>query len=487
MKQLFIFLLAFTTLLNVGFSQNEFDVLRLSKLEYSGEARFNAMGGSFGALGANMSALSVNPGGLGVYKSSDFSFTPAFHYNYSESNKDGNTVSDGKLNFHIANVGLVGSFEGSGDWKAVNMAIGYNRTNNYNTSIAIKSQTNKSLLDSYTSELNLNGGTFEDDIPYEFPFSSNLAYQTFLVNPIVPDTSQYDHVFKNSKNISQSTRYETRGGTGEMYFALGSNYSDRLYIGALIGIPTVRYVYDRKYMETADPSDTLTAFNSFSVHDYVKTTGTGLNLKLGMIYKVADWFRIGTAFHTPTVYSLSDSWTTTVTSESKTGESLTEESPLGNFEYFVTTPYRFVSSAAFIIGKHGVINGDYEVVDYSTARIKEDNSFGIADFSTENQSVRDNFRLTHNIRVGTEWRLDVFRLRAGYRYQGDPIKNSFDVDNSSSTYSFGLGIKQEDYYFDMAYSLKFHKAESAIVAEQNDFASVELKDHYISFTLGFRF
>ena len=56
-----------------GKAQNEFDVLRYSNIEHYGDARFNAMGGSFGALGANMSSLSINPGGLGVFKSSDFS------------------------------------------------------------------------------------------------------------------------------------------------------------------------------------------------------------------------------------------------------------------------------------------------------------------------------------------------------------------------------------------------------------------------------
>ncbi|MGB0881589.1 MAG: OmpP1/FadL family transporter [Vicingaceae bacterium] len=487
MKKLVLLMISSIFVLSDSFAQNEFDVLRYSTVEHYGDARFSAMGGSFGALGANLSALSTNPGGLGVYKSSDFSFTPSFHYNYSESNKDGNNVTDGKLNFHFSNVGIAGNFAGDGDWKAVNIAIGYNRLNNYNTSIAIKSSTNNSYLNTYANELNANGGTFEDDIPGEFPFSSNLAYQTYLVNPIFTDSLKYDHVFKDSKNISQLTNYETRGGAGEMYFAVGTNYSDKLYLGASLGIPTVRYVYDRNYTETSDPSDTLTAFKSFTVHDYVRTSGAGVNLKLGAIYKVADWFRIGTAFHTPTVYSLSDQWSTTVSSENKTGEVLTETSPSGNFEYMITTPYRFISSAAFIVGRYGVVNADYEIVDYATARINEDAEFGTADFSVENQSIRNNFRSTHNIRVGTEWRLDPFRLRAGYRYQGDPLKNNFNIDNSASIYSVGFGVKQEEYYFDMAYSQKQHKAESAIDANQNDFASVSLTDHYISFTLGFRF
>ena len=145
MKRLSLFIistLVFTSLIN---AQNEFDALRYSNLDFYGEARFNAMGGSFGALGANMSALSINPGGLGVYNSSDFSFSTAFHNNYTESNYKGNMVTDGKLNFHLSNIGLVGNFDANNGWEAVNVAIGYNRTNNYNTSISVKSSTDSSM------------------------------------------------------------------------------------------------------------------------------------------------------------------------------------------------------------------------------------------------------------------------------------------------------------------------------------------------------
>src|SRR5690606_22463366 len=145
-------------------AQNEFDALRYSTLEFYGDARFNAMGGSFGALGANMSAISVNPGGLGVYKSSDFSFTPAFHYNYSDSKYDGNIIKDDNLNFHLSNVGLVGNFKTSRDWESVSLAMGYNRTSNYNSSITFKGTTDSSALNGYVNELNAGVGTFETDI-----------------------------------------------------------------------------------------------------------------------------------------------------------------------------------------------------------------------------------------------------------------------------------------------------------------------------------
>ncbi len=487
MKRLLIFSFASLMIAN-AFAQNEFDALRFSNHEFYGEARFNAMGGSFGALGANMSGLSINPGGLGVYKSSDFSFTPGFHYNYTESNAGDNLATDGKLNFHFSNVGLVGNFKTSGGWESLSLAIGYNRTNNFNTSISVSSSTDSSALNSYVNELNANGGILEDDIYDAFPFTSSLAYQTFLVNPLSGNPLQYDHVFANSKNIKQTTSYETRGGSGEMYFALGGNYSDKLYVGALVGIPTVRYIYDRNYREESEASDTLTEFASFSVHDYVKTTGSGVNFKLGMIYKLTNWFRVGAAFHTPTLYALTDEYDSSVNAEMKDGTTFSEKTPFGSYDYLVSTPYRFVSSASVIMGNRGVLNVDYEIVDYSTARLSVESGPGVgSDFSIENRNIRENFTMTQNLRVGTEIRLDPFRVRLGYRLQGDPLKDRFNVDNSSKIYSGGIGIKEDGYYFDMSYSLKKYSSETIIDPDQNTLASTSLKDHYITFTLGFRF
>jgi len=470
-------------------AQNEFDVLRYSNIEHFGDARFNAMGGSFGALGANMSSLSINPGGLGVYNSSDFSFTPAFHLNATESKSSSNNMgTDGKLNFHIGNIGLVGTFNASNGWRNVNITIGYNRISNFNSAISINGKTDNSFLGTYANEINTAGISAGSDIANSFPFSANLGYQTYLINPMVTDSTKFDHVFKDSKNIKQITNIETKGGMGETYFGIGGNFENKLYIGAIMGVTTVRYEFNRMYKETAEESDTLTEFKSFTVNDFVKTSGSGVNLKLGLIYSMTDWFRFGLAFHTPTYYSLSDNWDTRVTSEDKLGDKLVERSPLGTFDYVVTTPYRFITSGAFIVNDHGVINVDYEIVDYSTARIRQDNNFGGgADFTIENQNIKTNFQTAHNIRVGTEWRLDPFRFRAGYRLMGDPIKSSFNTDNSSNIYSFGIGIKQEGYYFDVAYLLKTYQTQVPIVADYNDFASVNLNDHYLTFTLGFRF
>jgi hypothetical protein len=489
MKYIYIAIIGLFVTLSAN-SQNEFDVLRYSTLDHYGGARFNAMGGSFGALGADMGGLSINPGGIGVYKSSDFSFTTGFNYNATKSTTDAAQLVDDKFNLNFSNVGFVGSFPSvSNGWRFVNVGIGYNRTANYYSRTSIKSNTDESILNTYVNELNAEGGILQDEIEFAYPFGGNLAYQNYLINPLITDSMQYDHVFKDSKNLTQTTTYNTRGGSGETYFSVGGNYDDKFYFGALLGIPSVRYNYNRTYQETSEIGDTLTDFKSFTIRDNVKTSGTGVNLKIGFIFKVMPWFRFGGAIHTPTKYFLSDSYDTSIESEMKDRTIYSEISPAGFFDYSVTTPYRIVTSASFVYGKYGVINVDYEVVDYSSASIRGDANFGgsAADFSIENRNINSNFVVAQNLRVGTEWRLDPFRIRGGIRYMGNSLSDEFKADNSVFIYSGGVGIKQEGYYLDLTYSLKSYKTEAVIVEEHQEFSTVTNKDHYITFTMGFRF
>ena len=56
-------------------AQNEEDALRFSRQTPFGSARVTAMGGAFGALGGDLTTLSTNPGGIGVFRKSEISFT----------------------------------------------------------------------------------------------------------------------------------------------------------------------------------------------------------------------------------------------------------------------------------------------------------------------------------------------------------------------------------------------------------------------------
>ena len=70
-------------------AQNEVDALRYSRLDFGGTARSQAIGGAQTALGADAGNLSGNPAGLGLYRRSEFSFTPGISFGNTSSAVDG--------------------------------------------------------------------------------------------------------------------------------------------------------------------------------------------------------------------------------------------------------------------------------------------------------------------------------------------------------------------------------------------------------------
>ena len=81
MKKLLSYITLALLTVSVSFAQNETDALRFSQFNYGGTARFMSMGGAFGALGGDFSSLAINPAGIGIYRRSEFSFTPMVTYN----------------------------------------------------------------------------------------------------------------------------------------------------------------------------------------------------------------------------------------------------------------------------------------------------------------------------------------------------------------------------------------------------------------------
>ena len=60
------------------FAQTAEDALNIAQEYYEGTARSMAMGNAFTALGGDLGGLAINPASSGVYRCSQFSFTPGF-------------------------------------------------------------------------------------------------------------------------------------------------------------------------------------------------------------------------------------------------------------------------------------------------------------------------------------------------------------------------------------------------------------------------
>ena len=123
------------------------------------------------------------------------------------------------------------------------------------------------------------------------------------------------------------------------------------------------------------------------------------------------------------------------------------------------------------------------MIDYSNAEFNDSDA---GDLMNENQDIANSYRSTSNLRIGAEYRLTPnISIRGGYAKIGDPYK-SF-IDEGYNTYSAGFGIKQNNFFFDMAYQYKEYDEDFVIYSGSNDIISLNNTNHQVRMTFGFKF
>lgn len=430
-----------------SYAQNDIDAMRYSQITFGGTARFASMAGSMGALGGDISTLSFNPAGIAIFKKTELSISPAVFSQTTSSVYNANTSSDSKLNLNIGSIGLVASInllsdKNTSGWENMNFGFAHNRTNNFHNRMDIQANNKtSSLLDVFVA--NANGNTAA-----EFDgFSTNLAWQTWLINPDSSGTLLYNHVIPNY-GTKQRKLVETTGSMGETVISFGANYKSKLYLGGTFGIVRVRYNEESTF-EEIDENDTIANFKSYTYGQNLSTSGNGVNLKLGAIFRPNDWVRIGAAIHTPTSISLNDKYSSFMKSDLENGIKYDTVSKDGEFNYRVTTPFRAIGSIGFVINKIGLLNAEYEYVDYSTAQLHSTPNV----FSDVNTLIRSKYKATGNLRVGGEVRLDPIAFRLGYALYGSPFQSNENKNANRSSYTAGIGYREDHFFIDFAYVL----------------------------------
>ncbi len=481
-------LLIFTVLFPIFCAaQNQVDALRFSQNYYSGTARNNSMGGAFGALGGDFSSLSTNPAGLGIYRSSEFIFTPQFSYNTSSATYLDGTLDDYKFRMNFANVGFVATHVSGREegWITTSFAAGYNRLADFNHYVKIEGQNSSNSMTDYFAAI--ANGTKSSNL-YDLSENIGMAWDSYLINPTNSDSTKYASALSRYNEI-QTKDINTKGGMGEYVISLAGNYNNKLYIGGTLGIQSVRYVENSDYTES-DPKDSIPYFKQFSYQNDLKTSGSGFNFKFGLIYRPTDWIRIGGAIHTPTFLNLHDDYSSSLQAtftDTVLGTGEKYNSTLGAYDYELTTPFRAIGSLGFVLGKFAIIGIEYEYVDYTSARLRANDY----PFRNENNAIETAYTATGNIKVGAEYKTGPFSLRGGYGFYGSPYKAGQINENATrSSYNAGFGIRNDDFYFDMAFSYstgveKYFLYDQSVV--QVSAASIKNTNVGVMATFGFKF
>ncbi len=481
MKRIIFTLFVIFFSVQLAISQNETHALRYSQLYPGGTARFTSMGGAFGALGGDFSTLSLNPAGLGVYRSSEITLTPALTYNQVETRYFGSWEDDMKYNFNLNNIGAVFSFslgnEGrAGGWRFFNLGIGVNRHNNFNQRWAAEGfNTENSLMTSMLEQANREGSVENLD-----DFSTGLAWDTYLLDMFEGDF----FVDMPDGQVLQRQETNSAGSIREVVLSAAANYNDRVYIGATIGFPSLRHEEESIFRES-DNQNASQYFNSLTYSRFQETGGTGINFKFGAIFRITDMIRIGGAFHSPTFYENTIYYNATMRSDLNLDDyTQVAQSPRGRFEYEVTTPLRAMGSLGLVFGTTGILSIDYEYADYSKMRFRSNEFYG---FSDENRTIRESFTAQHSIRAGGELRLSPVILRAGVSHSGSPYITGVN-DGAQTALSAGIGFREQYYFVDFAYTYAFHSEDYYLYTLDN-LRPVEREFNASTFrlTVGWRF
>ena len=448
MKKIVVLILTLTITTGL-WAQNETDALRFSQSFYQGTARSMAMGGAFGALGADFSSLSTNPAGIGLYRSNEFSLSPTILNSRTESTYNGMFGDDVRSNFSLGNMGFiitnkVPEGKSSTPWKFYQFGVGMNRTNAFhNRSFIQGDNPDHSKVDVYLDRV---WNTYPEDIESQFPYDLYPAWYVYVLDTVRDNDGNLLYTSPvPAGGIRQFENVNTWGSTNEWLFSGGANLGDKLFIGATLGLPYVRYFKESTYTER-DMNDDFAGFEEWSYSETIESRGMGINLKVGFIVWPVEWLRLGAAIHTPTYFAeMQDVWYTTTSARLEPDYNV-KTSPTGEYLYDITTPLRAIGSAAFIFGKYGSLSADYEYVDYSKMRLRAPDY----SFTSENQNIRDIYTSTHILRIGTEWRVNQFNFRGGYAMYASPYVDDIN-DGMRRNISVGIGYNEKHFSLDLAY------------------------------------
>lgn len=487
------------------------DALIFSQETNGTSARIKGMGDAQTALGGDISSINGNPAGLGFYGRSDISLTINYLHNNNKTHFEGLKNNSKKGNFGIDQAGVVFHFplhHGSG-WQNFNFGVSFNKTQNFNNKRAYQGENMNSSYVGALAAIMDPASNFEKDF-----YWSNIVEKY----PAPQDNRYFPLAIEEGSKMQYSEK-ASAGHRSKTAIAFGANYSNTVYIGATLGITSFKYDNHSQFIEngwTKTAAD-VAVINPGSIfvdpnnqeYDYLDASyelfdnyfqwveGSGVDIKLGMIYKPAVNWNIGLTVTSPTWTSIREDTEfytdidyyddDVIATPFDTYASDLYESSM---DYNLTTPWKFAVGVANFFGQ-GVISADAEIVTYNTMRYsKISTSYGSGSrYKGLNNIIKNTYRTAFNLRLGAEYLFTpIVSGRAGVSYVGNPYKDAKDTNIAGNA---GLGIKlNNSVYMDIAVNHRVHSYNEAaylLDGQPSPFADFRHHRTNISFTLGARF
>lgn len=464
MKNLVYILLA-CCLSTQALAQSDMDALRFSSTNINlGTARSVGLAGAVGALGADPSSLANNPGGLAQYKSNTFSISvDMYDMGSSSSYLNGEDIYTNAYKASIPNFSLIfanrkmvkGQYAKTG-WVNTNFALSYSKVADYNSSFSYAGvNQNSSYLDAVaqyvqglrSSELDAN----EDQLNYGFDYFENMFWYAYLIDTVKDRDYQANYDVFNPDQY-QNGRVRTKGSLGEWGMTMAANYEHKFYIGFGLHLDQLWYNELNMFREEDNPL-TNGNWESFEFNRSLSTKGIGVGGRLGMVFRPNDQLRVGATIHSPKWIRLHDDYSDELDVVYDNGGTESLKTIEKYYDYQLITPMKYALQAVYLIGKLGLITAEIENTDFGTMFLSDDDGT----FDDLNQSIARKYSQSTQVKLGGELSLGVFKLRGGLARISSPFRNEHSF--TSNMTSFGFGLYDRDWSFDLGYSKMWSKDE----------------------------
>lgn len=527
-------------------AQETYDNAQLATKDLNGTARYVGMGGAMEALGADLSTIGTNPAGIGMFRRS--MVAGSFGFNSQQDAKSfGNS---NKTNMSFDQAGFVYSMR-SGRHSMLNFGFNYTKSKNFDQILTAAGRLNNASQNKLSAMKNANGvytlqdknnGLVSNSGAYsqaDYLYSNVLFNHYDANNPNDPNNATLTDkgVIVNQTTglpvYYNATGYDfgrsTTGYIGQYDFNVSGNSNDRFYWGFTVGIYDVHYNSSSLYSESLVDGDK--AIGDVAMNDERKITGTGFDVKAGLIFRPAEEspFRIGLYVHTPTWYDLTTRNYTVLNNNTNEAYGSTERGKSSeSYDFKFYTPWRFGVSLGHTVGNYLALGATYEYADYTTNDIRV-NDGGEVDYwgnyyetssrdEAMKQNIKNSLKGVHTVKLGMEFKPEKnFAVRLGYNYQSAMYnKNGFkdgslesygtyyasttDYTNWKDTHRFtaGVGYNYGKFSFDLAYQYSqtngdFYPFMSYVDNSEPKFdnvcdaVKVSNKRNQLLFTVGYKF
>ena len=493
MKKIYLFAFAAMTALQVQAqraTQDTYVGAALATEDLNGTARYVGMGGAMDALGAEISTMGSNPAGIGLFRKNQVSASLSV-----VSQEDGKTFQNGsKTHVSFDQIGVV--FSGrTGKTSYLNFGFNFHKNRNFNHVLYAARALNGS---SQSTQTVIKDGVGLFDTP-AWSQLDDLYYGNMLYD------KSTDMIYSYEGEAYDFNRAVT-GYIGEFDFNISGNIKNRLYLGLTVGIQNVNYKNYSEYYETLNS----TKVTDVLISDNHKITGTGFNIKAGLIFRPVEEspFRIGLSVASPTFYRLTTENYTTI------GGNVDRSAAKEDFRF--NTPWKFGLSLGHTVGNYLALGAVYEYADYGACDMRTiDGTYYdpyydtySSNSSTDNNMKRhteETLKGVHTVKLGAEFKVDKnIALRLGYNYVSPMYKEdgvrdqtiySPGVYYASTTHyinwkdthriTAGVGFSFDKFRLDLAYQYNTRKGDfypfmkdlAVTYVDEATGASEELRNH----------